>query len=63
LPAALWDKNVKGALAGFRVGSPGLPYLDGLDPTYATGGGLGLYVQRGSASFRRVAVEPLDKPD
>jgi serine/threonine-protein kinase len=63
LPASDWDHDVNESLAGQRAGPQPAPYLDGLAPTYAPGGGLGLYVQRGSASFRRVAVEPLDRPN
>jgi hypothetical protein len=37
------------------VGAPGRGYL----PQFRTGGGLGLYVWRGSASFRAVKLTPL----
>jgi hypothetical protein len=63
LPSSRWDKEVSEHLASRRAAPSPVPYLDGLNPAYAPGGGLGLYVLRGSASFRRVAVEPLDKPD
>jgi serine/threonine-protein kinase len=36
---------------------------NGISPTFAPRGGLGLFVSRGTASFRRVVVEPLgDEP-
>jgi serine/threonine-protein kinase len=35
------------------------PDLGGIEPPFAPGGGLGLYVHRGSASFRNVVIEPL----
>jgi serine/threonine-protein kinase len=63
LAAARWDKLVRGSVASLRDSFPDQPYAQGLDPAYSPGGGLGLYVERSSASFRRVVVEPLDKPN
>jgi eukaryotic-like serine/threonine-protein kinase len=63
LPASQWEKHTRDAVAGLRTAQPGLLYAQGLEPVYASGGGLGLYVERGSASFRRVAVEPLGPPN
>jgi serine/threonine-protein kinase len=36
------------------------PFARGFEPVFTARGGLGLYVWQGSASFRNVAVEPLD---
>jgi serine/threonine-protein kinase len=63
LPASRWDANLGEFVATTRRKQPEDLYAQGLDPTYAPRGGLGLYVKRGAASFRHVAVEPLDKPD
>jgi hypothetical protein len=38
---------------------PNDPFVQQFQPAFAPRGGLGLYIQRGTASFRRVRVEPL----
>ncbi len=43
-----------------RKNSADDPHIQGLLPRYAPGGGLGLCVYQGSASFRHVVVEPLE---
>jgi tRNA A-37 threonylcarbamoyl transferase component Bud32 len=42
---------------------PSEPFGRGVFPVYAPRGGLGLYVQQGAASFRRVVIEPLEDPE
>jgi tRNA A-37 threonylcarbamoyl transferase component Bud32 len=39
---------------------PEEPFNRGLAPVYAPRGGLGLYVENGTAAFRRVVIEPLE---
>jgi serine/threonine-protein kinase len=39
---------------------PEEPFGRGVDPVYAPRGGLGLYVDNGTAAFRRVVIEPLE---
>jgi serine/threonine-protein kinase len=55
VPRARVDRGNEGLLAG-------LPNLAGLDARLRPRGALGLYLNRGKASFRRVTVEPLE-PD
>jgi serine/threonine-protein kinase len=61
--ASVWEGEVAKTLGGTRTSNPKALYAQGPDPVYTPGGGLGLYVFRGSASFRRVTVEPLDAPN
>jgi len=42
---------------------PDEPFNRGLHPVYAPRGGLGLYVENGTAAFRRVVIEPLEDPE
>jgi hypothetical protein len=42
-----------------RAEHPADPVFQGALPTFMPRGGLGLYVERGSASFRNVTVTPL----
>jgi serine/threonine protein kinase len=63
LLASRWERQVWEALGGIRRAQPKALYVQGPDPVYAPGGGVGLYVYRGSAYFRRVVIEPLDKPN
>jgi serine/threonine-protein kinase len=46
-----------------RKTNPEDPFVHGLTPLYAPRGGLGLYVHNGTASFRYVAIEPLEDPE
>ncbi len=62
-PAAEWEGAAADFLAGARRSQPNALYALGPDPSYSPGGGVGLYVSRGSASFRNVAVEPLGPPN
>ncbi len=39
--------------------NPDNPFLKGIDPSYSPGGGLGLLVYRGAASFQSAVVTPL----
>jgi serine/threonine-protein kinase len=63
LPAARWEGECREAVSGMRATQPTALYLHGPDPSYTPGGGVGLYVHRGSASFRQVVVEPLGRPN
>src|SRR5262249_13603810 len=42
---------------------PGATWIHAVNPDFAPRGSLGLYVYKGSASFRQVVVEPFGKPD
>jgi hypothetical protein len=63
LTASRWEGVTEAYLATTRASLPAVPYVQGLAPVYAPSGGLGLYVDRGSATFRRVVVEPLPEPN
>jgi hypothetical protein len=47
-------------LAGIRKEQANDPFARDFEPIYAPRGGLGLFVSDGSASFRRVVIEPLE---
>jgi serine/threonine-protein kinase len=63
LSASGWEKTAREAGGGNRRADPKALYLQGLELVYTPGGAMGLYVYRGSASFRHVVVGPLDKPN
>jgi serine/threonine-protein kinase len=63
LPASRWEEETQDAVASKRASDPNASWFQGLGPAYSPGGGVGLYVYRGSASFRRVVVGPLDTPN
>ncbi|MFO0847195.1 MAG: serine/threonine-protein kinase [Gemmataceae bacterium] len=52
-------RNVAEHLQRVKPRFPNDPFVQQLHPSFAPRGGLGLYLQRGTASFRRVRVEPL----
>jgi serine/threonine-protein kinase len=71
-----WDETPVGRLSAIELGPevtksleerrqehPEEPRFQGFEPAFFPRGSLGLYVSRGSASFRWVAIEPLNTSD
>src|SRR5579883_2553754 len=54
---------INGYLTEAHKLEPDEPFNRGLHPVYAPRGGLGLYVENGTAAFRRVVIEPLEDPE
>jgi serine/threonine-protein kinase len=52
------EKDIRFALASMRTRKPQGALLAGINPKFSPRGGLGLYVYKGVASFRRVVIEP-----
>jgi serine/threonine-protein kinase len=59
LSAKLAAGAARDYLAQRRQEHPDDPLFQGVEPVFAPCAGLGLYVHKGSASFRRVEIEPL----
>jgi serine/threonine-protein kinase len=53
-------ESINRYLTEIQLTNPEDPFGNGLIPLYAPRGGLGLYVQNGAASYRRVVIEPLE---
>jgi hypothetical protein len=60
VPAAQLIEDARSYLDALRKKYPNDPFGQGIEPVFAPRGALGLYVRRGSASFRRVTIEPLE---
>jgi serine/threonine-protein kinase len=60
VPAAQLIKDARSYLDHERKKHPDDLFGQGIEPVFAPRGALGLYVRRGSASFRRVTIEPLE---
>ena len=70
-----WDGREFGATAGtirgtaaeggrtLRSAHTSEPFVQGVWPDYTPGGGLGLYIRRGSASFRSVSITRMQETD
>jgi eukaryotic-like serine/threonine-protein kinase len=54
--------NIQRSLDGVRRRDPQDPYVDGIPADFPWRGGIGLFVHRGSGSFRHVVIEPLPHP-
>jgi len=61
VPGEEWAKTVREGLRGPKAEAPSGE--EAPPPGFSQGGGFGLYVVKGSASFRRVVVEPLAEED
>jgi serine/threonine-protein kinase len=59
LQAATWVRNTQNAIAWWNKKRPGEPHVQSVRPEWKPRGSLGLYLYRGSASFRHVVVESL----
>jgi hypothetical protein len=53
-------ESINRYLTEIQLTNPEDPFGHGLISLYAPRGGLGLYVQNGAASYRRVVIEPLE---
>jgi eukaryotic-like serine/threonine-protein kinase len=51
-------KRIEDETAKFKAKYPDNPFVQAVEPKFAVRGGLGLYVQQGSASFSAVSVTP-----
>jgi len=64
LPADLAVERLKEHMDAFRKDQPdNNPFAEVVVPKFAPRGGAGLYVYNGSASFRRVVIDPLEKSE
>ncbi|HEY7314250.1 MAG TPA: serine/threonine-protein kinase [Gemmataceae bacterium] len=63
IPTARLAQLVKENLDTTRKNQPDNPFVNALAPDFVPRGTLGLYVHRGSASFRRVVLKPLNGPE
>jgi serine/threonine-protein kinase len=60
LNAQTWVRNTQHKIDRWNKQKPGEPHANSVRPEWKPRGSLGLYLYRGSASFRRVVVEPLN---